>query len=38
MPLAAAIAPKRRFSHGIQEREVFLGPWRTNVDEIIGGI
>lgn len=35
VPKRVLNAPKRGFGMGIQERDVLLGPWRRNVDEVL---
>ena len=35
VPKSVLNAPKRGFGMGIQERDILLGPWRRNVDEIL---
>jgi asparagine synthase (glutamine-hydrolysing) len=38
VPPELLYAPKRGFGHGIQERDVFLGPWRAKVDSVISAM
>jgi asparagine synthase (glutamine-hydrolysing) len=35
VPTSVLNAPKRGFGMGIQERDLLLGPWRRNVDEVL---